>query len=134
MVSFRRVRRRGTRGGDSWGATIQELERGPVKDWIGDRKPNGKDKRYGSYDWPQSEVVLTNIVGGKEGSRSVLKIKSLFDFFFDFFFVFIHMHLFKVERQPSSVSSTHPAIKISIPRDYHHFSQVHPPPELIAIS
>ena len=33
----------------------------------------------------------------------------------------------KIQRQPSSVSSTHPAIEISTPRDYHHFSQLHPP-------
>jgi len=26
------------------------------------------------------------------------------------------------------VSSTHPAIEISTPRDYHHFSFLHPPP------
>jgi len=30
----------------------------------------------------------------------------------------------KVQRQPSSISSTHPAIEISTPRDYHHFSQL----------
>jgi len=33
----------------------------------------------------------------------------------------------KVQRQPSSVSSTHPAIEISTPQDYHHFSKLHPP-------
>jgi len=32
-----------------------------------------------------------------------------------------------VQRQISSVSSTHPAIEISTPRDYHHFSQLHRP-------
>jgi len=33
----------------------------------------------------------------------------------------------KIQRQPSSVSSTHPAIEISTPRDYRHFSQLDPP-------
>ena len=55
-----------------------------------------------------------------------IKIKFFFFFFFFFFFL-NHMHLFKVQRQPSSVSSTHPAIEISTPRDYHHFSKLHPP-------
>jgi len=31
-------------------------------------------------------------------------------------------------RTPSSVSSTHTAIEISTPQDYHHFSFLHPPP------
>ena len=46
---------------------------------------------------------------------------------FFFFFCLNHMHLFKVQRQPSSISSTYPAIEISTPRDYHHSSKLHPP-------
>jgi len=34
----------------------------------------------------------------------------------------------KGTKTASSVSSTHPAIEISTPRDYHHFSFLHPPP------
>jgi len=33
----------------------------------------------------------------------------------------------KGAKTASSVSSTHPAIEISTPQDYHHFSQLHPP-------
>jgi len=33
----------------------------------------------------------------------------------------------KGTKTASSVSSTHPAIEISTPRDYHHFSFLHPP-------
>jgi len=40
---------------------------------------------------------------------------SLFFFYFLFLLFLNHMHLFKVQRQPSSVSSTHPAIEISTP-------------------
>jgi len=32
----------------------------------------------------------------------------------------------KGRKTASSVSSTHQAIEISTPRDYHHFSKLHP--------
>jgi len=51
----------------------------------------------------------------------------LFFFFFLLFFVLNHIDLFNEPRRASSLSSTHPAIEISTPRDYHHFSKLHPP-------
>jgi len=32
----------------------------------------------------------------------------------------------KCTRTPSSISSTHPVIELSTPRDYHHFSFLYP--------
>jgi len=74
------------------------------------------------------------LVRGHGGARrweqsSGSNYSDLFSFllFSVFFFFLNHMHLFKVQRQPSSVSSTHPVIEISTPRDYHYFSFLHPP-------
>ena len=45
-----------------------------------------------------------------------------------FYFILYHVFIVKVQELSSCVSSTHPAIEISTPRDYHHFSFLHPPP------
>jgi len=78
-----------------------------------------------------SRSVEISIAGGVAETEDANYCDLFFFFFFFFFFSFSflnHMHLLKVQRQPSSVSSTHPAIEISTPRDYHHFSFLHPPP------
>jgi len=42
-----------------------------VEDWIGDAKPNREDKRCGSNNRAQSDLVVRNVGGGKEVSGSV---------------------------------------------------------------
>jgi len=85
--------------------------------------------------------VEISIAGGVEERKDGHALHLFFLFFVLFFFYFFlnHMRLFKVQRQhppspltssvssSSSVSSTHPAIEISTPRDYHHFSKTPPP-------
>jgi len=72
------------------------------------------------------EISIAGGVAEKEDANYCDRFFLLLFFFFFFFFLY-HMHLFKVQRQTSSVSSTHLAIEISTPRDYHYFSFVHPP-------
>jgi len=40
----------------------------------GDARPSNEDEKCGRGDRAQNDVVLRNVVGGKEGSGSVLKI------------------------------------------------------------
>ena len=51
----------------------------------GDARPNNEDEEYGRGDRAQSDVVLRNVGGGKEGSGSVANYCDLFSFFSFFF-------------------------------------------------
>jgi len=75
-----------------------------------------------------SRRVEISIAAGVAETEDANYCDRFFFLFFSFsFLVLNHMHLFKVQRQSSSVSSTHPAIEISTLRDYHHSSFLHPP-------
>jgi len=52
----------------------------------GDTRPNSVDEKYGRGDRAQNDVVLRNVGGGKEGSRSVSNYSDFFTFFFFSFF------------------------------------------------
>ena len=77
-----------------------------------------------------SRGVEISIAGGVEETKDRLSTVTSFFLFFIFFLFFLwffnHMRLFKVQRQPSSVSSTHPVTEISTPGDYHHYTQLPP--------
>ena len=53
-----------------WGATVEVWKRGHGNYWIGDGKPKGEDKRCGSGDHAQSDVVVRNVGGGKRGAEA----------------------------------------------------------------
>ena len=55
----------------------------------GDARPNNEDEKCGRGDRAQNDVVLRNVGGGKEGSRSVVNHCDLFLFFSFFLFFFL---------------------------------------------
>ena len=54
----------------------------------GEAKPNKEDKMCGRNDLAQSDVLLRNVGGGKEGGRSVSNYCNFFFFSFSFFSFF----------------------------------------------
>jgi len=56
--------------------------------WLGTQSPSVKSVESEKEYRAQSDVVLTNVGGGKEGSGSVLSMSIIF-FFFSFFFFFL---------------------------------------------
>jgi len=68
-------------GGPPWWEARSDGEGGEVK-------PNKEDEKCGRKDCALSDVVLRNVGGGKEGSRSVSNYSDTFFFFFFSFFLF----------------------------------------------
>jgi len=65
----------------------------------GDARPSSEDEMCGRRDRAQKDVMLSNVGGGKEGSRSVTNycdiVSSFFNFFL-FFYVFIFLFLISI--------------------------------------
>ena len=75
----------------------------------GDARPNNEDEKCGRGDRTQNDVVLRNVGGGKEGSRSVLTTVIFF------LFLFLY-HLLFVKVQELACSASYGVNKTLIPK------------------